>query len=90
MSEAALIWFAGIVVTVLLGVLALWYRHTRDCNQQRVMLAKAVESLDGKVERLLDEVGRDHDSGIRGRMHNVENILSPSFLRWQMEQERKR
>lgn len=75
------LWILGAGLTLSIAVLG-WVGR---CLSK---LGDEVSTLKSERDRLFDEVGRDHDKGLRGRMHKVENILSPSFLRWQQDKER--
>lgn len=89
MSETLQIWLFGGGALAIGGMYLLWRQHMRDCEVQRIKLATAIQELKSDHERLFDEVGRTHESGLRGRMHRLENAVSPNFLRWQVERERK-
>ena len=89
MSETLQIWLFGGVAVALIGVCALWWRHTAGCESQRIKLATAIQEVRSDHDRLFYEVGRTHDSGLRDRMRRLENTVSPSFIKWQVEQERK-
>jgi hypothetical protein len=78
--EAAL----GVIITLLVALLGVLLSHLSKCSVQHERTA----TLESEVKALKEEIG-DHDSGIRGSIHVLNNRVTPIAL-WaerQMEKE---
>lgn len=85
MTDPALIAIFTLIAGAIGGQYLLWRQHVRECEKQRIDLATAVSEVRGEVSRLFDEVGRSHDTGMRKRLHEIENLLSRVVLRMERE-----
>jgi hypothetical protein len=84
MSEQAILWLAGVVIGFQVTILGLIIKHMNDCRDFR----GKVSSLGTDVEHLYDEVGRDHNSGLRGRTHYLENEHAAEKLQRSIDENR--
>lgn len=82
MSETALIAILTTIGACIAGIFALFIKHMIDCRDHREIVA----GMANDVKRMVEEIGT-HETGLRGRVHKLENILTPDFIRWQREQE---
>lgn len=78
MNQTLLIWLFGGVAAGLLGILKLWWDHVKEC---RARIAEAAV-LRADLDRVMHEVG-DHETGIRGNLHELRNQISPMYIDWQ-------
>lgn len=73
MSEAAQLWlFLGAFGLIGAGFAWQW-AHRQDCEARRIEQARKLAQLDGAIKYLLNEVGEDHNEGMRMRLHDLEN-----------------
>lgn len=89
MSEAAVLWIVGTLVTVVLGLGGLLLSHFRDCRDFRVKLSADIATLQGDVSRVMRDIG-DHESGLRGGMHDLRNRMTPLAIWAEREMEKQR
>lgn len=81
MSEQAILWLFGTVITLqvsVLGgvVLAVW------------KLAQTVSELSARTLRMERDIG-DHDSGMRGDIHDLRSKVMPFVLLQSLDMERR-
>lgn len=69
--EAAL----GVIITLLVALLGLLLNHLSKCSAQHERTAR----LESEVKSLKEEIG-DHNSGIRGNVHDLRNRVMPAVL----------
>lgn len=93
MSETSTLWLFGTIIGVLttvIGGMAVWIiSHSRDCRDFRVATAASLAAILAKLERMQQDIG-DHDSGMRGDVHQLRNMVNPVVLYYQMEMERRK
>lgn len=69
MSETLQIWLFA-AAFALIGLSFAWqWAHRHECESCRIASAKAR----GDIDYLLNEVGEDHNAGMRARLHFLEN-----------------
>jgi hypothetical protein len=71
----------GIVITLQLALLGWFIYHSSQCTA----FHERVASLEADVKSIKAEVG-DHESGLRGSVHDLRNQISPMYLDWQRRQ----
>lgn len=86
MTESAILWLFGTVITVQTIVLAalasaIW-NHVRDCGRFRVEQATLLGRISATLERVKEDIG-DHGSGLRGQVHKLASDISPYVIREQ-------
>lgn len=92
MSESAILWIFGILVTINSGIvgvlfLMLW-GHIRDCRKSGDERAGMLATLQAQQNTILREIG-DHETGLRGSLHQLRNEVFQSIIRADAERERK-
>lgn len=92
MSESATLWILGTIITVLLlviaGIARMMLAHAKDCRDFRVKLAADIATLQGDVSRVIRDIG-DHESGLRGGMHDLRNRMTPLAIWAEREMEQR-
>lgn len=91
MSEAAVLWLFGTVIsvqTLVIGsvVAAIW-THQGEYREFRSTLAAAVADIRAKLDRLERDVGT-HETGLRGQIHKLSSDITPFIIWAQVEQQR--
>ena len=86
MSESAVLWLFGTIIDVQTLVLAamgsaIW-THVRDCGRFRVEQARLLGEISADLKRVKEDIG-DHDSGLRGQVHQLASDISPYIVRSQ-------
>lgn len=66
MTEAALLWVLGILVTIVIGLSVAIFNHVKECREPRSALAE----LKTEMARVKEDIGT-HDTGIRGHVHRI-------------------
>lgn len=89
MSESAVLWVVGTLVSLVLALGAMLLSHFKDCRDFRVKMSADMATLQADVKRVINDIG-DHDSGMRGDIHDLRATVSP-FVAWaERQQERDR
>lgn len=83
MDPTVILWILGTLITILLfalgGVFA-WIRsHSQHCSQWHVQASREFGSISTKLDRVIADIG-DHDSGLRGQVHDLSNHISPLVI----------
>lgn len=82
MSETAILWILGSIITIQLVVIGslfgLLISHMKECRDFR----ERVAAMQADLATVKHELG-DHERGIRGEMHALVKAVSPEFLQWQ-------
>jgi hypothetical protein len=73
----------GIVITLLVALLGLLLNHISQCSRFHERLAK----MEAEMQSVKAEIG-NHETGIRGNLHELRNQISPMFVDFQRRQER--
>lgn len=69
MSETLQIWlFAGGFGAIAGGYIWQW-QHRSECERKRLQAMKDITDLQADVKYLMNEVGDDHNKGLRHRTH---------------------
>lgn len=92
MSETAILWVAGTIITVLLlviaGIAKMMLAHAKDCRDFRVKLSADIATLQGNVNRVMRDIG-DHETGLRGSFHDLRDRMTPLAVWAEREMERR-
>lgn len=64
MNETILLWILGIFVTVIILICGALVQHIKECRDVRTLLAE----IGSDLKRVQADIG-DHDSGMRGDLH---------------------
>jgi hypothetical protein len=56
----------------------LWWNHARECRDFRARFATAEQ----QIKSMSHEIG-DHETGLRGSIHELRNQISPMYIDWQ-------
>lgn len=93
MTETAILWVAGTIITVLLlviaGIARMMLAHAKDCRDFRVKLSGDIATLQGDVSRVMRDIG-DHETGLRGSFHELRNRMTPLVIWAEREMEKQR
>lgn len=73
----------GIIITLLVALLGLLGNHISKCSA----FHERVASLESDMKSVKSEIG-DHQSGLRGAVHKLNNMLSGPYVKMQMDLER--
>lgn len=68
----------GIIITLLVAIIGWLLYHSSQCSAFHERMAR----LESEVSSIKTEVG-DHESGIRGNLHDLRNQISPMYIDWQ-------
>jgi hypothetical protein len=85
MNETLQIWLFGILGAGVVGSFAWQWAHRNDCEAKRIANAERLATLETQMKGVKDEIG-DHESGIRGSIHELRNAVSPAVIDYQMRQ----
>lgn len=92
MTETTTLWLLGTIIgvlTTIIGGMAVWIiSHSRDCRDFRVQTAESLASILAKLDRVQKDIG-DHDSGLRGAVHELSDKVMPFVLLSSMNLEQK-
>lgn len=92
MSEAATLWLFGAIIaaltTVISGMAGWIFVHSRDCRDFRVDTSASLSAILANLERVREDIG-DHDSGMRGDIHDLRDKVMPFVLMQSMQMEQK-
>lgn len=88
MDPQSLQWLIGILIIVLLAVIGamfgLFLKHMGECRDFR----EKVAGMSAKIDSVKAELG-DHETGVRGALHQLRDDISPWIIRAQMERDRQ-
>lgn len=88
MSENAILWLFGSIITILslcfAGVLSWIISHSKQCAKTQADFAREFGSIGAKLDRVITDIG-DHDSGLRGQVHQLSTDISPYVISQQMK-----
>lgn len=80
MSENAILWLFGTVISILSLIIAgIWgalWSHITHCKD----VASDVSMLKTNMNRVMEDIGT-HDSGLRGSVHEVANRVTEQGMR---------
>jgi len=84
-----LLWALGILVTVQIAVVgfiakALW-THVVECRR----VGETLAGMASDISRIKEDIG-NHESGIRGRLHEIGGLVNEQELRIHMLEEKRR
>ncbi len=86
MTESAILWLFGTLITILLfalgGLFAWMLSHTKHCSVWHVQASREFGSISTKLDRVILDIG-DHDTGLRGQVHDLANRISPYLIKEQ-------
>lgn len=92
MDQTVLLWIltttVGLLTAVIGGMIWMMISHAGDCRDYRVANATHNGSVDAKLERIIRDIG-DHDSGMRGDIHDLRKQVTPFVIMAQAELERR-
>jgi hypothetical protein len=78
MDDVTLRWIIGGQIAVNVAFAKLWWDHAKECRERRAEQA----SMQTTLETIRHEIG-DHETGLRGSVHDLRNQISPMYLDWQ-------
>jgi hypothetical protein len=92
MDKEVVLWMFSILVTINSGIvgvlfLMLW-GHIRECRTAGESRSAALAELKTQQNRILQDIGT-HDTGLRGDVHDLRNLVTPLALWVQTERERR-
>lgn len=70
MNQTVLLWILGGYSVAMLTLGGALWRHVNECRDTRVDIA----TIKAAVDSIVREIG-DHESGIRHRLHQMQNAL---------------
>lgn len=80
MSEHTILWIFGVLISalsfVLAGVIGWISAHNKHCSAQHGKNEREFGEIAAKLDRIINDIG-DHNSGLRGQVHKIENDISP-------------
>jgi hypothetical protein len=81
MDLHVLLWILGGSFALNAIQFKLWWNHARDCRDFRARFA----TIEEQMRSVVHEIG-DHETGIRGGLHQLRNQISPMYIDWQRRQ----
>jgi hypothetical protein len=80
-SDTLLLWLLGGAFAMNAVQFKLWWDHARECRDYRSRIA----TMEADLKTVVHEIG-DHETGIRGSVHQLIKQISPMYIDWQRKQ----
>lgn len=87
MSESIVLWIFGTLIGILTltiaGVFGWMISHGKHCSERHAEASREFGDIGAKLDRVIKDIG-DHDSGLRGQVHDLAKDISPYVIREQV------